>query len=124
MMSDNTILILEDEALIAMDLGEELADRGWTVCDIVGTVEAAEQASQINAPDLAILDVNLRGQYSFDLARAMLARGTTVIFLSGNTAQNLPEDLRDCTFLRKPVSYDALHKTLLAAAAGRPTVKA
>lgn len=119
MISDKTILILEDEALVAMDIGDELRDRGWNVADVVGTLDAATRATQANVPDLAILDVNLRGHQSFDLAISLRAKGTTVLFLSGNTADELPDELSGCTFIQKPVQYDTLHDTLLAAIAPR-----
>src|SRR5690606_3337859 len=111
MIAETTVMILEDEALIAMDIGDELRDRGWRVTDVVGTLDAAAQVTQDNAPDLALLDVNLRGVQSFDLALSLQARGTTVVFLSGNTAEDLPDGLRGCTFIPKPVNYDTLHET-------------
>jgi len=120
MISETTVLILEDEAIIAMDIGDELRGRGWHVTDVVGTLDAAERSVQANLPHLALLDVNLRGALSFDLARSLRARGTTVVFLSGNTAEDLPDGMDGCTFIQKPVHYDLLHDALLAAIRPRP----
>ena len=114
-MREKTVLILDDEVLVAIDIGDELADRGWNVTDVVGSLSAAAAAVALARPDLALLDMNLRGQHSFDFARDLIGRGTTVVFLSGNTAQDLPEDLQSCAFLGKPVNYDRLHDTLLSA---------
>lgn len=112
MAPEKTVLILDDEVLVAIDIGEELASRGWTILDVVTSLSAAEAVVQSRRPDLALLDMNLRGQLSFSLARELLGYGAKVVFLSGNTAQDLPEDLQDCAFLGKPVNYDVLHKTL------------
>lgn len=114
-MPEKTVLILDDEVLVAIDIGDELADRGWTVTGVVGSLHAAAAAVDVKLPDLALLDMNLRGQQSFDLARDLIGRGITVVFLSGNTAQDLPEDLQTCVFLGKPVNYDRLHDTLMTA---------
>lgn len=115
MVPDKTVLILDDEVLVAIDIGDELTHRGWNVVDVIGTLTAAAAAIQTAVPDLALLDMNLRGQHSFDFARDLIGRGTTVVFLSGNTAHDLPEDLQSCAFLGKPINYDRLHATLLSA---------
>jgi len=116
MTFEKTVLVLEDEIIVAMDIGDELIDRGWHVTDVVGTLDAAMRAVAAATPDLALLDVNLRGSQSFDLALDLKARGTVVVFLSGNSVNDLPEALRGCAFIEKPVNYDALHSALLAAA--------
>jgi DNA-binding response OmpR family regulator len=115
MISEKTVLILDDEILVAVDIGDELENRGWRVMNVVGTLEAARSAIDAKVPDLAILDMNLRGRNSFELARDLLSRGVAVVFLSGNTVRDLPEDLQECAFLGKPVNYDRLHETLLTA---------
>lgn len=119
MISDKSVLILDDEILVAVDIGDELAERGWRVTAVVGTIEAAIAAVETETPDLAILDMNLRGCTSFDLARDLLARGVAVVFLSGNTLRDLPEDLQACAFLGKPMNYDQLHDTLLSVVAAK-----
>jgi DNA-binding response OmpR family regulator len=115
MISEKSVLILDDEVLVAFDIGDELAHRGWQVSDVVCTLDAAATAIQAKRPDLALLDMNLRGRHSFDLARDLVAQGVAVVFLSGNTANDLPDDLQGCAFLGKPVNYDRLHETLVSA---------
>lgn len=112
MTNRKTVLILEDESLIAMDIEYELSDRGWTPIAVVGTIDAAKAALEEQMPDCAILDVNLRGAKSFDLAHSLRDKGVPVVFLSGNTVQDLPEALRDCSFVQKPVNFDLLQRAL------------
>ena len=58
--------------------------------------------------DIALCDVNLREEYSFDFARACLEKGIHVIFISGYTANTFPEDLTHTTMHRKPVEMDRM----------------
>ncbi len=60
-MSKPTILIVEDEPLIADDIAETLEANGFTVCDIVDEAEDALNAVAKYSPDLALLDINIEG---------------------------------------------------------------
>jgi DNA-binding response OmpR family regulator len=104
------VLIVEDEAIIAMDLAQTFEDWGWTVLGPAGRLEQAETLRAAARPDLAVLDVNLGGDTSHDLARALLEGGTRVIFLSGDSASHLPGDLDGCPSLSKPVDPAALRR--------------
>jgi DNA-binding response OmpR family regulator len=54
-----TVLIVEDEFLIAMDLARIVEADGWTVIGPVGTVEEALRLLEAGLPSVAMLDVNL-----------------------------------------------------------------
>lgn len=108
MTPEKTVLIVEDDGIVAMDIEEELSGRGWRCLGVAGTLDAATQSVERCLPDLAVLDVNLRGCHSYDLARLLRDRGAAVVFLSGNSPLDLPQDLRDCAFVQKPVSYEHL----------------
>lgn len=60
-MSKPSILIVEDEPLIADDIAETLEANGFTVCDIVDEAEEALNAVAKYSPDLALLDINIEG---------------------------------------------------------------
>jgi DNA-binding response OmpR family regulator len=63
------ILVVEDEALLALDLEEGLLAAG---CEVVGPAGTLSQGIRLagNGPiDAAILDVNLAGEPVFPLAR-------------------------------------------------------
>lgn len=62
MAEQTRILIVEDEAIIAMDLQETLAEAGYVV---IATVASGEEALTLCAkeiPDLVLMDVHLQGQ--------------------------------------------------------------
>jgi DNA-binding response OmpR family regulator len=106
------ILVLEDEPLIALDLAATLAEAGWEVIGPAGSLAAAEALLGAGDPDLACLDLNIGSETSHDLARALLARGVPVVFISGRDARALPQDLREVPVLGKPVRTSALLATL------------
>jgi len=61
-MSTSRILIAEDEALVAADLGRSLAEMGYAIAGIVDTGEAAVSQTLALRPDLVLMDIRLKGQ--------------------------------------------------------------
>jgi CheY-like chemotaxis protein len=55
------ILIVEDEALVAMDLGFRLEDLGYAICGTAATADEAVALAETQHPDLILMDVNLHG---------------------------------------------------------------
>jgi DNA-binding NarL/FixJ family response regulator len=58
---DITVLIVEDEALVALDLKRQLEDDGFTVLEIVSEGEAAIEATRRLRPGVVLMDIRLRG---------------------------------------------------------------
>ena len=56
------VLVVEDEFLIAMDLECLLERNGWRVLGPAATVKEALRLLDGETPDVALLDVNLRGE--------------------------------------------------------------
>lgn len=110
-MGDARILIVEDEPLIALDLEAELEARGWAIAGVAGTTADAREIVGGHAVDLALLDVNLRGETTFGLAEELHSTGVALVFLSGMSGA-LPAPFETATKLDKPVAYDALDATL------------
>jgi len=112
------VLVVEDEALIAMDLGAALRRAG---CRVVGPAPGIEQALRTIATeeaDVALLDVNLGGEEIFPVADELARRGIPFVFLTGYGRDALPERFRDRPTSPKPYSAKPL-LAQLAAAAGR-----
>lgn len=105
------ILIVEDDVLISMDLEDELMDRGF---DAVGaaTVAAAQRVLAEETPSFALLDMHLKDETTFELAARLRGEGIPYIFISGNDAGSLPEELKSSRILTKPVSMDVLAATM------------
>src|ERR1044072_7398657 len=101
-LNGKTILLVEDEFLLALQLEELLQSRGATVLGPFRKLGDAMQAAQREEFDFAILDVNLNGTMVYPLADDLLARGIPFLFLSGYSLANLPERFRAVTRLNKP----------------------
>jgi CheY-like chemotaxis protein len=113
------VLIVEDEALVAMLLEDMLIDAGYVVS---GTASAIAQALEfvVDAAadfDIAILDVNLRGKPIFPVAEALAEAGKPFVFATGYGAGSLPEAWRDRPTLQKPFGAGDVERVLAAALA-------
>lgn len=82
----NTVLIVDDEILIALALQIQVEELGLSVCDIAGTVSEAISMAQHHRPAVVLMDMRLRG--SGDGVDASLAIhetvGSRIIFLTGS----------------------------------------
>ena len=98
------ILIVEDEALIALMLTDSLENGGHSVMGPASTVAEALNLCKTERPELALLDVNLRdGSSGVDVARALFERwGVLSIFASGQMME--ARQARDVAlgYIRKP----------------------
>jgi CheY-like chemotaxis protein len=97
-----SVLVVEDEALIAMDLQALLEDAGYHVLGPANSTAAAMALLDGNEPDVALLDVNLGRSDVFGVANALADRKTKLIFLTGHTAQKLPQAHRHRPLVAKP----------------------
>lgn len=103
-----SVLVVEDEALIAMDLQALLEDAGYRVVGPANTTAAAMALLGQDDPDVALLDVNLGRSDVFGVANELATRKTKMIFLTGHTAQKLPPAHRHCPLVAKPYLPDVL----------------
>ena len=98
------VLLVEDEALVAMLVEDMLAEHG---CTVVATASRLEEAlSKARDPsleiDVAILDLNLAGETTFSVAQALSQRGVPFAFATGYGAGGLPPEWRTRPTLQKP----------------------
>lgn len=115
------ILIVEDEFLLAMELEMLLQRRGCMVLGPVSSVAQALAALDGEPPDLALLDVNLKGERATPVAAALQARGVPFVLITGYGALQLSEpELRDATRIDKPVSCRALSRAVATALSETP----
>jgi len=98
------VLLVEDEALVAMLVEDMLADEG---CDVVASAprldEALTHAENLALEiDVAILDLNLAGENTFGVAAALARRNIPFAFATGYGAGGLPPEWRGRPTLQKP----------------------
>ena len=65
--------------------------------------------------DIAILDVNLSGEYTFPIAEVVARRGLSFMFSTGYDAMSLPPSLRSTPVIQKPFRQPDLERALRAA---------
>ncbi len=113
-MIDTTgrLLVVEDEALIAMELCKDLGQLGW---EIIGPASTIEEALRLIdgglLPDAAVLDVNLCGQPVYPLAERLQALGVPFVFCTGY--QQLDhQGFFSSPIVRKPVNIGILDQEL------------
>jgi len=87
-MTDNRILIVEDEFIVALNLRQIMSNMGFDVIGIAPDAATAEQLAQ-RKPDIALVDLNLRDGPTGPEIGAKLSQkyGTTVLFLTANASQ-------------------------------------
>lgn len=108
---DLRVLIVEDQAILAMELECVLSDAG---CDVVGCAMDAPSAMEIarhTQPDLALVDLNLvDGRTGPDLAaRLVRDHGAAVVFLTANPEQ-IPDGFAGALgALTKPFDDATIH---------------
>jgi CheY-like chemotaxis protein len=101
------VLLVEDQALVAMEFEAMLADLGCAVIGPFARVAPALHAARSEPLDGAVLDVNLAGERSFPIAHLLLALQIPFFFVTGLTSAALPPPLQDVPSLTKPVRTQA-----------------
>ena len=113
-LSGRRILVVEDEFFLADDLARSLTRLGG---EVVGPVPTREQAlGLLSGPeriDLAVLDINLRGESAFPIADALAERGVPFLFATGYGQASVPERFRHRRpHWEKPFDPDDLARAL------------
>jgi DNA-binding NarL/FixJ family response regulator len=103
-----SILVVEDEFLVAMELEAFLRDAGWNVVGPAGTLAGAVRLARSANCDGAVLDVNLGGDRVDEVASILAGRGIPFVFVTGYGRENLPAAHRDNPLISKPMNGQAL----------------
>lgn len=107
------VLIVEDDPIIAIDFEDRLIGFGVTRVRTVGSVKQALAAIAKQAPDFALLDVELIRETSFAVAARLVALKIPFVFVTGYGAEaRIPPELSGQPRLQKPCSSDALKAAL------------
>lgn len=106
------ILVLEDELLVALDMAAALSRLGCTVVGPVPRVAAALRLVREEALSGAILDVNVGGSHSFEVADALSQRGVPFVFATGYGADFIPKAYRQQVCLVKPIGREEIARVV------------
>jgi CheY-like chemotaxis protein len=109
------VLVVEDNLIIALDTEDMLRKIGVKTVRVVSEVAEALKLIEQRPPDFTLLDVNLGGKTSFDIAERLAVRGSPFAFTSGyGQPVALPDKFFHVRRLRKPYLLSSL-RALLAA---------
>jgi CheY-like chemotaxis protein len=113
------VFLVEDSGLVAMQLQIMLEEAG---CEVVGPASRVAPALRLAVSekiDAAVLDVDLDGTPSWDVADALMARGIPFVLATGYSSDDaLPDRFRAVPKLLKPFSmqgFEAALRNLLKA---------
>jgi CheY-like chemotaxis protein len=116
-MSLRNVILVEDEPFIAIMVEEMLVELGW---DVAGTAYNENDAFTLlekGEVGLALLDVDLGKSNSLAVAATCRERNIPIVFMTGYTVHEVPEECGDALVLTKPFTQDDLQ---LALARARP----
>lgn len=119
-MSDRKlkVLIVEDEAIVALHLEDTLTELGYEVVATAGRVDNAKRLAATLTLDLAIVDLNLNGERTDAVADVLAARGVAIVFATGYGAAALGKRWADVPTLQKPFQSIELEKAIVRAVQG------
>jgi DNA-binding NarL/FixJ family response regulator len=115
------LLVVEDDALIAMDLAVSVGELGGQVVAVAVTAQDAMRLAAELHPDVVLMDVRLRGQPDgIEAAEMIQRRGPMpIVFVTGNsdldTMQRMAR-LSTAQVILKPVLINELRDAIIRAA--------
>ena len=110
------LLLVEDEALIALMLEDMVEGMGCAVTGLAPRVALGVSMADSGDFDVAILDVNVAGENVEPVAERLATRGVPFIFATGYGEAGVPLRYRDRPVVAKPFRSEqleaALHKAV------------
>lgn len=123
-LNGRKILIVEDEAPIALNLAAAVQQAGGIVIGPVASVAGAHAAMADNRLDGALLDIRLRNETSFPLADVLAVLNIPFVFVSGLSSALMPYTHRERPLFDKPYEanevIEALARLVRETAAAEP----
>ena len=111
------VLLVEDEAGVALLIEDMLQECGCELVASVAQLNKACDAARMNGFDLAIVDVNLRGQSAIPVAHILQERGIPFVFSTGYGVTAAPPEFKEIPLLSKPFVIEDLRARMAAALA-------
>jgi CheY-like chemotaxis protein len=112
------VLLVEDEAIIAMTAEDMLEELGCTVAATASNLQEAFASVEELAFDVALLDINLNGQQSLPVAAVLTENGTPFVFTTGYGAAGCGADYADVPLVTKPYQIADLETAIRRALRG------
>ena len=119
MMSIKKVLLVEDEAFVAMSLTRALPRFGYEVCCVLASGEEAIQRLEKEQPDVVLMDIHLVGTLdgvqTADIIRTRCE--IPIVFMTGYDIRDIQErtlHLSNIAHVEKPVGIQTLAQVIEA----------
>jgi CheY-like chemotaxis protein len=117
-MAGQSVLLLEDQVLIALDMEDMLLGLGAGLCWMVSDAAGALALLDKTVPDLALLDFNLGDETSEKVADRLMELAVPFLFVTGyGDSLVIPDRFRGIPIASKPVTKASLVTKIAAAQA-------
>ena len=118
-VAPKTVLLVEDNAMIAMNTEALLLDHGVETVHVASSVAQALAFIDAEHFDFALLDLQLGdGENSIPIASRLLEHGTRIVFATGyGDAPLISDNFGAMPILKKPYSFEDLGRVLNGTAA-------
>jgi two-component sensor histidine kinase/CheY-like chemotaxis protein len=120
------VLVVEDDYFVAADAERALRGAGAAVEGPHASLRQAQEALGRGRPDCAMIDINLKGGPSFELAQLLRVHKVPFVFLTGYDRDMIPPEFADVRCLHKPIELrdmvQSIAELLQRNAVGGPAV--
>lgn len=110
------VLIAEDEVITSMDLWHILERWGYLLCRQASSGEEAVRTAEKDKPDIALLDINLKGEIGgIEAGRQITALNIPIIFITGYSDPETREraaSAKPAGYFVKPLDFRQLQSTI------------
>lgn len=107
------VLVVEDMAVVADEIGRMVREFGCEVVGPVGSLSDAQAAAQNERFDAALLDINLNGQSALPVADELADREIPFIIMSGYGREILAPPFDSSPSIEKPFSRNELRQVMI-----------
>ena len=116
-MASISILVVDDERIVALDIKGTLETLGYSVCAVANTAESALVAAEKHSPDLVLMDINLKGEMDgIAIAHVFNAKyAIPVVFLTAYSDRGTFDRAKSSNpygFILKPFDARKLHSAI------------
>ena len=112
-LTGRRVLVVEDEYFLADDIVQALRESGAGIVGPFGELqEATDMVTGDPSIDAAIIDINLRSEMAFPLARILRARNIPFVFTTGYDSSSIEAEFRDVDLWEKPLDAAAVSRDL------------
>lgn len=111
------VLVVEDNAILASEIADLVADAGGTFLGPAASVHAA--LASLQSPDAALLDINVADGQIYPVADRLMDLGTPFAFVSSELPKDTPAKYRGYRLISKPAIPQLIHDWLLCDQEGR-----